>query len=213
MNKLFFLAILLVGFLFAASDATKGVDVSQAVSQTSFQCMKNSGVGSFVIVRTYQSNGRVDPNGANTIKNARAAGISYVDAYHFPDTKLNAKQQVTDNINNLKSHGATIGMLWFDIEGTQYWKDCNFNQNFLQEMVDQGKALGYKIGIYSSKSQWDPIMCSSTKFSSLPIWYAHYDKNPSFSDWVNFGGWTKPAIKQYEGDTTVCSSGVDVNFY
>ena len=27
------------------------------------------------------------------------------------------------------------------------------------------------------------------KFSQLPLWYAHYDKNPSFSDWQPFGGW------------------------
>ena len=30
--------------------------------------------------------------------------------------------------------------------------------------------------------------------------YAHYDASPSFSDFVSFGGWTKPAIKQYAGD-------------
>lgn len=30
------------------------------------------------------------------------------------------------------------------------------------------------------------------KFTSLPVWYAHYDNNPSFSDWpsVKFGGWS-----------------------
>ena len=27
------------------------------------------------------------------------------------------------------------------------------------------------------------------KFNQLPLWYAHYDKNPSFSDWQPFGGW------------------------
>jgi len=210
MNKLFLCAILA---LFAVSEAAKGVDVSAAVSQNSFTCIKNSGYGNFAVVRTYQSNGHVDANGANTIKNARAAGIPYVDAYHFPSTGVNAKTQVADNINNLRAKGASIGMLWFDIEGTQYWKDCSFNQNFLQQMIDQANSMSVRIGIYSSKSQWDPIMCSSTKFSSLPIWYAHYDKNPAFSDWVNFGGWTKPAIKQYEGDTTVCSVGVDLNFY
>jgi len=92
-----------------------------------WQCIKNSG-RTFAIVRSYQSNGRVDPNSALTIINARAAGIPYVDAYHFPDVNVNAKQQVSDNINNLKSKGANIGMLWFDIEGTQYWRDCSFNQ-------------------------------------------------------------------------------------
>lgn len=34
--------------------------------------------------------------------------------------------------------------------------------------------------------------------------YAHYDNNPTFSDFVPFGGWSKPAIKQYVGDATLC---------
>lgn len=61
--------------------------------------MKNNGFGDFAIIRVccrlktislltrsfleqaYRSLGNVDPNGANTIKNARAAGIPFVDAY------------------------------------------------------------------------------------------------------------------------------------
>ena len=63
--------------------------------------------------------------------------------------------------------------------------------------------------------------------------YPHYDSNPSFSDFVSFGGWRQPAIKQYEGDKTVCGRqfhlhystiklhhhisatgvGVDLNYY
>jgi hypothetical protein len=34
--------------------------------------------------------------------------------------------------------------------------------------------------------------------------YAHYDNKKSFSDWTNFGGWTSPHAKQYNGDVTVC---------
>ena len=38
----------------------------------------------FAIARVYEELGHVDPNGAQTIKNARAAGIDYVDGYIFP---------------------------------------------------------------------------------------------------------------------------------
>lgn len=38
----------------------------------------------FAIVRVYQSLGQVDPNGAQTIKNAKNAGIQYVDGYLYP---------------------------------------------------------------------------------------------------------------------------------
>jgi hypothetical protein len=53
----------------------------------------------------------------------------------------------------------------------------------------------------------------STALSSFPLWYPHYDNNPSYSDWSPFGGWTKPNIKQYMGTTSVCSASVDLNYY
>ncbi len=49
--------------------------------------------------------------------------------------------------------------------------------------------------------------------ASQQLWYAHYDNNPSFGDFVAFGGWTKPNIKQFQGDTTLCGAGVDRNYY
>ncbi len=68
-------------------------------------------------------------------------------------------------------------------------------------MANQGKARGVNLGVYTSKSQWTPITGSSTKMAGYPLWYAHYDNNPSFSDFSAFGGWTKPAIKQYAGES------------
>jgi hypothetical protein len=56
-------------------------------------------------------------------------------------------------------------------------------------------------------------MGGSTQFSKYPLWYPHYDSNPSFSDWYSFGGWSTPAIKQYAGDVSFCSAGVDKNYY
>jgi GH25 family lysozyme M1 (1,4-beta-N-acetylmuramidase) len=96
----------------------------------------------------------------------------------------------------------------------QYWSStASNNVNFLTSMVNEGKAKGYSIGIYSSASQWNPIMGGSTKFASYPLWYAHYDGKASFSDFSAFGGWTKPAIKQYAGTTSICSASIDKNYY
>lgn len=111
---------------------------------------------------------------------------------------------------------ATVGMLWIDVEGPQssYWgPTAEENVAFLDAMVQEGLKRGISLGIYSSASQWNPIMGSSTKFSYLPLWYPHYDNNPSYSDWVSFGGWSKPSIKQYIGTTSICSASVDKNFY
>jgi len=39
--------------------------------------------------------------------------------------------------------------------------------------------------------------------SVAQVWYAHYDKLASFSDYTTIGGWSRPNIKQYQGDTTL----------
>jgi hypothetical protein len=53
-----------------------------------------------------------------------------------------------------------------------------------------------RVGIYSSRYGWQVAMGSYSDFSSLPIWYAHYDFNPSFGDWVNFAGWSVKLVAQ-----------------
>lgn len=107
-------------------------------------------------------------------------------------------------------------------------------------MADEGVKKGATIGIYTSNSQWSPITGGSTALSKYPLWYPHYDNkyvfslwiylsfdnsmvfiplfffcdySPSFSDFVPFGGWSKPNIKQYIGTTSICSASVDKNFY
>ena len=47
--------------------------------------------------------------------------------------------------------GATYGMLWFDVEGSQYWSTSTANNvNFLQSMVNEAKARGVSIGKHRS---------------------------------------------------------------
>jgi hypothetical protein len=63
---------------------------------------------------------------------------------------------------------------------------------------------------------WQTIFGSFTacpSVASQQLWYAHYDGAATFSDFVSFGGWSKPNIKQFQGDTTLCGAGVDKNFY
>lgn len=48
--------------------------------------------------------------------------------------------------------------------------------------------------------------------SAYPVWYAHYDNNPSFSDWEPFGGWSEPDMKQYTGDDDLCGYNMDLDW-
>ncbi|EFA75204.1 glycoside hydrolase family 25 protein [Heterostelium album PN500] len=201
--------------LFQVSNAAIGVDISSGSDIPAFQCLKNNGY-TFAIIRCYMSTGATDPNCPHSIYNARDGGMEYVDAYIFPCFSCgNGAGQVVDTVNYLKSYNADFGMVWFDIEGPgTYWSDNQGeNQAFFNSMLEGASQAGVKVGIYTSYSQWEPIMGNWDGGAKYPLWYAHYDGNPSFSDFSPFGGWSSPAIKQYNGDLTVCGLGVDQNYY
>ncbi len=113
------------------------------------------------------------------------------------------------------------GSVWIDVETNPSsgcsWSghDAASNCQFVTELVNEVKAKGKNVGIYGSKYMWQSIFGSISGCKSLashPLWYAHYDDKASFSDYSEFGGWTKPHMKQYLGDVTVCGAGVDKNF-
>lgn len=197
-------------FVIAPSLATLGVDLYLLTNV--FSCLHSEGYD-FAIVRGYQSTGNVDPSVVSNIKNARAGGMANVDVYLFPCVPCgNPAGQATALVNAIK--GQNYGMIWIDIETFAWSSNLSSNQNFITAMVNQLKSLGQHIGVYTNYYNWQAIVgLSWTGCSSLPLWYAHYDNNPSFSDFVPFGGWTTPSIKQYNDDTTACGIKVDLNYY
>jgi GH25 family lysozyme M1 (1,4-beta-N-acetylmuramidase) len=194
-------------------NGARGVDISAWAGQNTWSCLKNNGY-SFAIVRNYEEACQVDPNGVHSVANAWAAGISHVDIYIYPSWTCgwSASNQVDQCIDSMGS--IPFGQLWFDIEsGGAAGPDTD--HNWLVAAVNQAVGrLGHaRVGIYSSKYGWSVAMGNYGGFSSFPIWYAHYDNNPSFGDWQDFAGWTSPAMKQFAGDANVCSFDVDLNWY
>lgn len=114
------------------------------------------------------------------------------------------------------------GMVWIDVETNPSpgcsWSghDANSNCQFVADILNRVRAKGKTPGIYATRYMWQSIFGSFSacpSVASAQLWYAHYDGSPSFSDFSSFGGWGKPNIKQFQGDTTLCGAGVDKNFY
>ena len=212
MLKLALLTILVVTAL-----STKGVDISQPFSTSVFQCMKGQGV-SFVIPRAYCSFGGVDSHATANLQAARAAGLN-TDVYLFPCRSKSGSGQVSDLFAHVSP--SLYGTVWIDVE-TNPSSGCSWNGHsaasnceFVTEIANSIKSHGKTAGIYASLSMWESIMGSKNACGGLashPLWYAHYDHNPSFGDFAAFGGWTKPNMKQYVGDTTLCGAGIDYNY-
>ena len=143
-----------------------------------------------------------------------------------------ASTAVNTLVNFLEDNRVKYGMLWyelllchqqaltshrFDVEQcTNCWStNLASNMDYLNELVSAAVARKVSVGIYSSSYEWGiTVGSTSTGLQKYPLWYAHYDGKETFSDFVPFGGWTKPAIKQYNdhGDSS-CNIDVDVNWY
>jgi hypothetical protein len=201
-----------------SSIATYGVDVSTTITTSAASCFKSSGI-SYVVPRGYMSIGAVDTQVCTSLSNAQSAGITTRDVYLFPcpTCSKSAASQMSELASYLKSNCASAwsGRVWLDIEGTQYWTgSTSNNQAWYMQLKDSCSTLGVRCVVYSSYYQWQGIF-GTTSFSygsELPLWYAQYDNSASFSDFSAFGGWSKPHAKQYQGDVTLCSMGVDRNY-
>jgi len=113
-------------------------------------------------------------------------------------------------------------MVWIDVEINPSsgcsWTSYSWASNcdYLNSLISSVKSHGKSVGVYTSQYEWESTMGSlgaCTTANGVPLWYAHYDNSASFSDYVKIGGWSKPNMKQFKGDTTMCSVGIDETFY
>jgi GH25 family lysozyme M1 (1,4-beta-N-acetylmuramidase) len=217
--KMFFVALLVACALAAQpSWPTKhyGVDVSQPVSTSEWQCLLQQGL-EFGIVRVFRSTGNVDPAAVQTIADGHKAGVR-MDGYMFPCPKCGTSgaDQVGALMKHLNSSGAVIGTLWFDIEeSTPYWTSSHsLNQQFFASLLHGAAQHGVVAGVYSNWVQWPAIFGSFNVPSQVPLWYPHYDGQPTFNDFKPFGGFSRSdvVIKQFSDKGAKCSSSYDINW-
>lgn len=201
-----------------------GVDISlqtceSGVSIDTWKCLVNQGF-SFAIIEAWNGGYQFNKNISKCVNDAWSVGMRHVDVYAFmcPNCRGNNPPQtavdtLVEGLSNVR-----FGQLWFDIEQCDgCWNDYASNVNYVQQLVNRGVAhLGSsRVGLYSSSYEWQITMGGSKDFSHLPLWYAHYDNDPSFSDrWAfTFGGWSQPSIKQYNDHGSGCSINADIDWY
>jgi GH25 family lysozyme M1 (1,4-beta-N-acetylmuramidase) len=211
------LLILLV-LLFGQAQCNFGIDVSQLFSVENYTCCKNNGI-TFGIPRGYCSFGGMDQHAVQSLTNMRQAGLR-TDTYMFPCRGKNATAQVNEMISNIPSN--LYDRIWIDIETNPSpgcsWNDHDADSNceFTLELIKAIRAKGRSVGVYASKYMWGTIFKSYTACPQasveVPLWYPHYDDNPSFADYAEFGGWKTPTIKQYHNTMTLCGVSMDRNY-
>jgi GH25 family lysozyme M1 (1,4-beta-N-acetylmuramidase) len=124
------------------------------------------------------------------------------------------QSQVQALVNWVRGKGVRFGMLWFDVESCDgCWSSESENANFIAAAVQEARSMGVNVGIYSSHYEWGLVMGDWAGLSGYPCWYADYDGATNFNDFEAYGGWSRPSIKQYDGDVSVCGLDLDEDWY
>ncbi|KAG9397009.1 Glycoside hydrolase family 25 [Carpediemonas membranifera] len=206
--------------LVCACLATKGLDFSVfqgTPSVTDLRCLKSNGF-EFAIIQAQRSNGGFNDHIGPAVRNAQAAGFKYIDFYFFPSKAHSASSQVRNTVAKLKAAGLyhSQHQMWIDIENhALFFSSCSENVKFIKEIVKELETYWPgKVGMYTSEAQWSPIACNSKDFSHMQLWWPRYDGVGSLThNWRSFGGWSRPAIKQYRGTTSICGTQIDEDVY
>lgn len=208
------------------SSAHLGFDVSQALSSSDAACMRSKGFRRAMTRATLCSSGTLDARLHANLRALHDGHFDDVGVYLFPcitgDHCPSLEEQVAVVVKALVAANAstTTTTLWLDIEAgsTCPWHAAaSDNERALRELVTAARRHFHRVGVYSSMHNWLSIFKRSSfsfdALKDLPLWYAHYDNEPHFSDFVAFGGWTKPAMKQFADSGNECAVRFDINYY
>jgi len=163
------------------------------------ECLKVNGYRR-VIVNTSGGQARQQ---ASTAKRHGLEVQAYVYLYWSGDVRgqvLRACNEVAD----------LADFMWLDAEDDPLGKAPSTIIFLIHEAVS---ACSLEAGIYTRRDWWRRYTGRSEEFKSMPLWDAYYDAVPSYAYWTPYGGWEKPAMKQYGGTQEVCGQSVDVNYY
>ena len=191
-----------------------GVDISTYHSVSQLECMVNNGF-TFLIPRCWCSDASYDSNCLSSTNNGYHTGMFRVDSFFFYCfSSGNGGGQVSTFWSQATGEGVWVTRIWFDIEG-EWSSSYSTNQAFLMDMVEQARSIGIVYGIYCNYNYWTYFFGYDYVFPynyEIPLWFAHYNDDPSFASFDAFGGWTWPKIKQYSGNVNFCDGWVDFNY-
>ncbi len=198
-----------------------GVDLVEKLTNDAAECLTKDGKNLVAIPRSYY-NSKIDTNSTTTMNKASvyqfltASGGIFESCPTCTDTPYT---QLANSFVYLSTNSFWSSEVWISVKKSSYdgWTDdVQTNRNFFVNIVGncvEFSLYGLNCGVFSSIDDWEKIF-GSTEWSynefRLPLWYSNNDGNPSFSDFVPFGGFSEPYGKQYSTNNNVC--GVNVNF-
>lgn len=188
-----------------ANGAVFGVDISMwegPMAQAEMDCFWASGV------RHVVAGTQVEEVTRQQLAIAVARGMS-VDGYVYLNWHDDIRAQMTEAFRRVQ--GFPIGRMWLDVEDEHFYGlGYKTIVQRLRDGLDECKKRGVACGIYTGAGFWRTYMNDTKELADVPLWYARYSGGKTLAAWSTdkFGGWTKPAGKQW-AEEALCKVGVD----
>ena len=181
------------------------VDVSHwsgEITEQQMACLRERGVRRVIAGTQRRAIAR------QQLEAAVAAGLE-VEAYVYLYLRANVARRVQAALETVE--GLPVRRLWLDAEDTT----SGLTPEQMVERLRQARAAcgEFPAGIYTGGWWWRPYTADSRAFADLPLWHARYDDRPTLDGFRPFGGWERPAMKQYAHNVDRCGVTVDLNWY
>lgn len=132
--------------------------------------------------------------------------------YYYWSTMRSRVQEDIAFVEELRSSGVNVQMFWLDFEDTSERRPVAANEADIAWMIEAWVGV-CRTGIYTAAWWWMDYMANSTRFSYMPLWFAHWNWEETLDLTIPFGGWTRGEMKQTGGDVWVEGVWCDTNYY
>ncbi|KAK6733616.1 hypothetical protein RB195_017394 [Necator americanus] len=199
------------------------LDLSAQLTLSGAQCIKSNKY-STVFIRGYAAtgNGVLDSYACSNINNAYNAGLG-TEVYMTPliTSSKNGTQQFDELYNGLKKCNIVIRSVWIQVTSPVNWSYPGTNINFINSIISRAKQYGLNVGIYTNQYDWSQITSgASGAANGLMLWYWNVngsgvsgETGANFNDFVSFGYWSAPSVKQFAQVESVCGYTVNRDVY
>ena len=142
---------------------------------------------------------------------ACADGGLAVEVYRYLFWGRPMHEQVEFALSIIEDSRIQVGRLWLDAEDAVIWSVDDMLVKLIEAKRTADKYM--PLGVYTRRDWWERHLANTADFGCLPLWYASYDGLPNFAGFQRFGGWHRPAMKQYEQNVILAGRNVDLNAY
>lgn len=200
------------------------IELSVPLGVVQSACLKQQGYQS-VFVRAYNPTGSgfFDPNSVMSIQNANSAGLG-AEVYMTPQPKSSKQgyQQFDEVYSGLSTRGIKVNSIWIQVVSPANWYDTIApNMAVINSIANRARQYGVQVGIYTSYYEWNMITSGWLNVGNdVKLWYWHVygggitgESSANFNDFLSFGSWAVPTVKQFAQTETACSLTVNRNVY